>query len=337
MSSYFNTTIYTHLITLLLPQPPTVLEIEILPSTISQTILHTGHCIGVPKPLLILCFLRARTILFSHLTNTPDQHGVIPTQKEALNATLVILLFDAGHVSALNLRKRSLWAVRTTALALPFDDGNDKINQSNRQDLVSVVQRELTCIESFVTSPLYKHAKSSTLWAHRWWIVKWFLQDLAGAMIDSGDYVDVQGEEGGLITFVGKELKIVMRAGEGHAGNYHAWNYARETVRLVMLLPPTDSERLHEGPAHMRRIGEAWRCWVQVVHQWCLGHPRDISGWSFLLFLMEQPPRHAENREVIMRDVLQKTNKFVERLGWQGQSVDWFLASATHLQMDPNR
>ncbi|KAL8902594.1 MAG: hypothetical protein Q9207_004561 [Kuettlingeria erythrocarpa] len=334
MSSSFLTIIYTHLITLLSPQPPTVLEIEILPSIISQTILHTGHCIGVPKPFLILCFRRARTTLFSHLNNTPNQNGIISTQKEALDATLVILLFDSGHLSALNLRKRWLWALRTTALALPFDDGTDKIELSKRQDLASAVRRELTCIETFVTSPLSNHAKSSTLWGHRRWIVKWFWQDLASA--DTGDYVDVQGEEGGLVGFVGKELQIVMRAGERHFGNYHAWHYARDTVRLAMLLPLTASERSHEDAANLKPIGEAWTCWVRVVHQWCLGHPRDISGWSFLLFLMDQPLRHAENGKDVVRGVLQKTNNLVDRFAWQGKSVDWFLASAEHLQIDSN-
>lgn len=334
MSSSSDITTYTHLISLLSPQPPTVLEIAILPSSISETILHIDHCIGIPKPLLIPCFLRARSILFSHLTTTPDPSGAIATQKEALDATLVILLFDAGHTSALSLRKRSLWALRIAALAVPIDDGNNKIDVSKRQELIAMVLREIFWIDSLVTSPLYKHAKSPTLWAHRWWIVKWFWRDVAGAMIESGDSVDEQVKAGRLIKFMEKELEIVMKAGERHSGNYHAWDHAREMVRLVMLFLPTGMERWDENNTGTKEIGEAWRSWLGAVHQWCLGHPRDISGWSFLVFLMDQPMRHAEHGKDAVRDVFQNTENFVKRFKWQGRSVDWFLGSAKYLRID---
>ncbi|KAL8930173.1 MAG: hypothetical protein Q9208_000790 [Pyrenodesmia sp. 3 TL-2023] len=326
---------YTHLFSLLSPQHPTVLEIAILPSSISQTILQTDDCIGIPKPLLIPCFLRARSILFSHLTTAPNADGLIATQEEALDATLVILLFDAGHTTALNLRKRSLWALRIAALALPFDDGNNKADIPKREELVPAVLREFLWIETLVTSPLYKHAKSPNLWAHRWWMVKWFWRGVAGAFIESGDPVDEQVEVGRSISFVEKELEIVMKAGERHPGNYHAWNYAREVVRLVMALLLTGTERWEENNMRTKEIGEAWRSWIKAVHLWCLGHPRDISGWGFLVFVMDQPIRRAEHGMDAVRDVFQNTKTFVERLRWQGRSVDWLLGSAMYLRVNP--
>ncbi|KAL8755671.1 MAG: hypothetical protein Q9184_004728 [Pyrenodesmia sp. 2 TL-2023] len=334
MSSSSDITTYTHLISLLSPQPPTILEIEILPSSISQSILYTDHCIGIPKSLLVPCFLRARSILSFHLTTAPDPNRLIATQKEALDATLVILLFDGGHISALNLRKRSLWALRIAALAVHLDDGRTRVEVSKRQELIPAILREFLWVESLITSPLYKHAKSPTLWAHRWWIVKWFWRDVAGAMIQSGEPVDEQVEAGILIGFVEKELQIVMKAGERHSGNYHAWNHAREMVRLVMLFLPTRTEEWYENKTVTKEIGEAWRSWIGALHRWCLGHPRDISGWSFLVFLMDQPMRHAEHGKDAVRDVFQNTENFVKRFEWQGRSVDWFLGSANYLRID---
>ena len=104
-------------------------------------------------------------------------------------------------------------------------------------------------------------------------------------------------------------MKVVLQAADRHKSNYHAFLYAR---RLLAFLPGMlVSEDL-----------------VGRVHMFCLKHPRDISGWSFLAFLLEREMRGCGSQEEAgrMRDrVISKTEGFVRDLGWKGASVDWVL------------
>ncbi|KAI4126032.1 MAG: hypothetical protein LQ338_003971 [Usnochroma carphineum] len=335
----------TTLISLLTPPTLTVLEIEILPSSISTTILHSDNCIGIPKPLLLSCFLHARSIFLSHTTSSQilnanghgNGNGRIATEKEALDATLVILLFDAGYVSAVNFRKRWLVGLRRDAVILL---GHEK-TEARKKELAGAVRREMIWIESLVTSPLSKHAKSSTLWAHRLWVIRSFDIEAVGVgmRVSRTEEGAAEREEGRGTGFVERELDIVMKAGERHAGNYHAWNYARDVMRLVMSWVKTksceeDSKEVMDGVSN--GVDEAWMHWVEKMHRWCLGHPRDISGWSFLVFLMGHCPHRGEQREDAASDVFRKTKEFVEKFQWQGKSVDWFLRSASNFHIDPN-
>lgn len=101
---------------------------------------------------------------------------------------------------------------------------------------------------------------------------------------------------------------------------------------------------------------------VAEVQKWCFAHPRDISGWAFLSFLLREscydsppppPPPHpphpptvsnfavaamdngsskgAERAETVTanedaaRRVVAETKEFVRKFGWKGASVEWFL------------
>ncbi|KAI4146438.1 MAG: hypothetical protein L6R39_003457 [Caloplaca ligustica] len=340
MSSSSTLSAYKHLISLFSSTPPIVLEIEILPSSISSTILHSGQCVGIPKSLLISCFLHARSILFSHIASASvndanrNGSGIVTTQSEALDATLVILLFDAGYTTAVNFRKRRLMGLKEACVStLCEEKEGHEPNTDKWKELEDAVTRELTWIESLVTSPLYKHAKSSTLWAHRLWLLKEVHMEMGNGF----DEDNVRR----MVAFVNMELEIVMRAGERHAGNYHAWNYARDVVRLVMA--GVEGEALGgEGPKVMMgirvsEISQATTLWIGKVKDWCLGHPRDVSGWSFLVFLLGQVPRPATHQKAVVGEVIQKTEKFVEQVGWQGESIEWFLRSARQVQIDRSR
>lgn len=227
----------------------------------------------------------------------------------------MLLLFDAGYASAVNFRKRWLLEFRDTVISDLEDLNDDKDEEGIAWSIGNIdgaVTREMMWIESLVTSPLYKHAKSSTLWAHRLWVTKTFY---AGETI-----VRDEDERAEMARFVAMELEIVMRAGERHTANYHAWNYARDVVRIVM------------SGSEVEGTKEAWRTWVERVYKWCLGHPRDISGWNFLVFLMDQ----AEHEEGMVTDVFRKTAGFVEKLEWKGKSVEWFLSSAKQFRTGPS-
>ncbi|KAL9013121.1 MAG: hypothetical protein Q9173_002164 [Seirophora scorigena] len=291
---------YATLTSLLHPTAP--LEIEILPSSISTTtILHAGNSIGIPKRLLTACLPRARSTFLAHKDDDDDDHqnedGQEAATTPALDATLVLQLLNPEHLSAANFRKRCLLLRRC-----------NRGGEDDDQAAVSCT-REMVWIESLVTSPLYRHAKSPTLWAHRLWVLKTFLHSLS--LWDAGNGDGGGGAAAGLLA---RELGVVMRAGERHAGNYHAWNYAREVVKLVDVLGSAGVER------GMKAV-------VEKMHGWCLAHPRDISGWSFLAFLLRGQAVDGH----VARQVYCETEAFVERLRWQGKSVHWFLASEAQI------
>lgn len=101
-----------------------------------------------------------------------------------------------------------------------------------------------------------------------------------------------------------------MRAGERHPRNYYAWDYARQLFATL-------SEREEEGSE-----AEMARGSVEVVQKWCLAHPRDVSGWAFLAFLLARVDGVGEEER---GRVVQDTRAFVEKYKWRGESVEWFL------------
>ncbi|KAL8647499.1 MAG: hypothetical protein Q9210_005527, partial [Variospora velana] len=247
--------------------------------------------------ILLACFPRARSIFLARKGFSCDNGGQEEEEKEeaALDATSVLLLLNPEHLSAANFRKRCLL----------------------RHDEDAMATREMLYMETLVTSPLYRHAKSPTLWAHRLWVLKTFHHLIVPWDDDDDDEGDGNEEKGdpAAEVFMTRELGIVMKAGERHAGNYHAWNYAREMLRFLTSKVAAP-------------VGVMMEAWVERVHAWCLAHPRDISGWSFLVFLL----RNQATGRHVARNVYRKTEAFVERLGWQGKSIGWFLASEVQIR-----
>lgn len=291
--------LYNHLVRIISPKstsPPVVLETAILPSSSHPTILYDPNCdppaVGIPKSLLLSCFLRARDIFFSHLRlrrEHPTLNGNpdAPTRErtEVYEATAVILLLEPNHLTAINWRRKTLAKQQGARLA------------------------ELAFLTSLQTSPMPQHAKSSTLWAYRLHILR------------DDRNVGVAWRE---------ELNTVMIAGERHAKNYHAWEYARQVWRLFWAeRRGTKSERdRNKSEEDIPIFGEC----VILIHQWCMKHPRDISGWTFLAFLLQSPPTGISLLEEITR-VIERTERFVETLDWKGAGVEWFIRRAKHLKV----
>jgi hypothetical protein len=134
------------------------------------------------------------------------------------------------------------------------------------------LQRELCFLDSILTSPLHRQSKSPTLWYHRSRIVDSLtLVGLTGALDDQK------------AAFWHKELEAVCKSAEQHPKNYHAWQYARRLVQK----------------AYGCEIDEQF---ARHVKKWCCRHPSDISGWSFLLYLM--PRLGPLLKQELVRDVL---------------------------------
>ncbi|KAK4035274.1 hypothetical protein C8A01DRAFT_38232 [Parachaetomium inaequale] len=104
-------------------------------------------------------------------------------------------------------------------------------------------------LDSLLTSRLHRHTKSPTLWSHRRWLTTMFASRNMG--------VDVLGDL----------RSVVFVAGERHPRNYYAWCHARFLMGLKC-----SSVNLPDALA--------------AVQAWCFQHHTDISGWSFLSFLL---------------------------------------------------
>lgn len=206
------------------------------------------------------------------------------------------MFWEPNHATAANFRKRHL-----RELLLRGCDGDD-----GGEETQDAVRRELCFIASLVTSPLIRHAKSNTLWSHRLWVIKTFPTAITPSKHPPNAHTEPQNPSAG---FWQEELSIIMRAGERHPRNYYAWNYARQLLATL-------SERSEDSTAELARGS------VEVVKKWCLGHPRDVSGWAFLAFLLGRVDRvGAEGGERVVRE----TRAFVRKFQWRGESVEWFL------------
>lgn len=191
-----------------------VVEIEVLPPAIQPPdgiLLQDGHCLGVPKKILALAYIEARSRFFVNAKDG-DYHSI------ALDATKVILLFDPEHLSAANFRKRRLVALQAeTSLEEQFV-------------YRKAVKYEFCFLDSILTSPLHRQSKSPTLWYHRFWLLELLCPN------------SLQGVPKQLRTdFWRTELSTVYKSGERHPKNYYAWQYARRLMdRIDDLQATTD-------------------------------------------------------------------------------------------------
>ena len=227
------------------------------------------------------------------------------------------------------MRKKHLLALR--ARAGEWGEGTDSGDilgegkQVRKEKSQEAVEAELAWVETLVTSPLDgKQAKSSWVWAHRMWILQTFPMTVCNGL--PGERSNGNTANEGIGAWVKKELQIVMIAGERHPRNYYAWNYARGVIRTSM----------------RTLSNEGWEECVRMIHQWCLMHPRDVSGWAFLVFLLDQSDLFAAtdrslNADETVEDVFTKTIDFVRKFGWRGESVEWFLDAAKHLGIESDK
>jgi hypothetical protein len=107
----------------------------------------------------------------------------------------------------------------------------------------------------------------------------------------------------------------VLKSAERHPKNYYAWQYAR---RLVVTLDELSS--VIDAPFPFELVISEF---CSQVEQWCLKHPSDTSGWSYLLFLLVQSEPVSERCAVVER-VLQ----YAIQLQWAQESLWVFVRTA---------
>ena len=247
---------YKTLVDIFIRHEDNVIEIEVLPPAIQPPdgiVLQEDLNLGIPKKILALAFLEARQRFFDNLTSKS-------ISDVALQATKVILLFDPEHITAANLRKRRLLALKKEA------------SEYRTTTYQIVLKQELCFLNTILTSPLHRQSKSPTLWYHRLWTVKLIMDAELKNATKEQKRVFWQGE-----------IDAVCKSGEQHPKNYYAWQYLRK------LFPIIDDTYMTDKYAHH-------------VKEWCFKHPSDISGWSFLLFLLPEV-LSLPKRQMIIRDV----------------------------------
>ncbi|CAL5873999.1 uncharacterized protein PFLUO_LOCUS8284 [Penicillium psychrofluorescens] len=277
----------------------TVLEIEILPTSLGSPFLQDGNFVGITKKALVQAYTVARRHFdkLKHMSDSelqdklsgPDKCGVNPSLSAV---TEVMLLFDCEHLTACNWRKR--WLLQAVVA-----QGLDAA------DTVRALEMELTLLTSYQCSPLHRHTKSPTLWHHRLWTVKQLLKPRQ----HNGNGND-NAEE--MVELQSMELGIVLRAAELHPRNYYAFSYMRQ---LYALLSPT-------------REDELGRNMLNPVLDWCLAHPRDISGWMFGVYVLEQISERS-----VTADALARVLRFARDVGWEGESL-WTFVDRMVCQFD---
>ncbi|KAI1659229.1 protein prenylyltransferase [Daldinia decipiens] len=259
--------VYNDISTILTKLPGNeLLEIEFLgkshPLQPGVNYLRDGTAVAIPKLRLVQAFFIARQLLQAY-----HEESTV-SRSEVMAATAVLLLMDPEHLTAANTRKRLLILSLETGQA-------DEL----------ALRREKQFVDSLLTSRLYRHAKSPTLWSHRRWLLH--LYTIHGVVVDLQH--DIKN--------------IVMIAGIRHPRNYPAWHHAR----LLVDRDPGLAESI-----------------VTDVKEFCLKNHTDISSWSFLVYIIGRI-EDKETRSTVYSSVFTEVLDITSSLRWISESVWTFL------------
>ncbi|KAK2748731.1 hypothetical protein FQN57_000312 [Myotisia sp. PD_48] len=320
---------YETLADILLKRNTQIFEIEILPPGFGP-ILQDGLSLGITKRALVQAFVTARSIFFND-----------DTSSEALRcrqvASEIILLFDSEHLTACNWRKRRCLESKQCG--------------TSAAEYVASLNVELALTASLLGSPLHRHTKSPVLWYHRFWVLAQVLrtssplalnQDVPGSLeytrrLDSGSEILLS------------EVSLVLRATERHPMNYYAFSYLRQFIWHVacllaggsvqdeaMVHPESNSKFIRfertgsdtdASATFMKLLAKPI---IETIKQWCLSHPRDNSGWMFLLYLLS-----IVDEDVMRRDVVGGVIRSGFNIAWQNEALWTFVdISTTKFNLD---
>ena len=347
--------VYKDLIAILVYHDGRPLELEILPSGFDPDLQYDaeGSSLGVTKKTLVAAFVLAQRVFFDYLK--VKSNTKVPTRKsetaaemtledqesesEAYVASTVLLIFDPEHLTAANFRKRRL--------------NNPRVWNSSHLPLL--LEYEIRWTLNILTSPLHRHSKSPTLWSHLLWLHK-----KQGNIQEQGwrqiflEHSDFRDRKRDVLERPVVERHVrhtweamvenVLKAGERHPRNYYAFTYARQMLPICAGWQPQsitspDSRNSTKYDTYSAGDDTAAELAADVmpkVHAWCLAHPGDISGWSFLLWLMARS-WNRWNRKLCQHIVV-RTATWAASPGirWKGESLWWFLQATCKMPSDEN-
>jgi hypothetical protein len=127
------------------------------------------------------------------------------------------------------------------------------------------------------------------------------------------------------------ELDVVLRAGEKHPKNYYAFSYMRQLHRA---LPDILEQTANVNNITDKSIDDVFSdlagCVLDSTLTWCLAHLRDISGWTFLLYLLRAVCAKQRQRLVVDRVIQFALNM---NMGWEGESSWTFMDLAVGMKV----
>lgn len=116
----------------------------------------------------------------------------------------------------------------------------------------------------------------------------------------------------GISKQVDDEVTAVLKSAERHPHNYYAWQYLRRLLTATMTQQSGPDRRTSLRSVQDRTLA------------WTLRHPSDVSGWSFLSFVLRLGDQAAGSTTKAIVDV----KRFAETLQWKGQGLHDFLKEA---------
>ncbi|EAS33168.3 uncharacterized protein CIMG_04192 [Coccidioides immitis RS] len=327
--------IYQSLSKLFVGRNEQIYDIEILPSGFGP-LLQDGTNIGITKRALAQAFLIARKAFFGSLKdgNAREDSVIVgqttdsPTNTNIRVASEIILLFDSEHLTVCNWRKRRICALRSSLPA---------------SDYARSLKEELSFTATLLRSPLHRHAKSPTLWYHRYWVMTEVLRldpcQIQSVLLEipqmQSSVDDVMISE----KLLQREFAVGLKAGEQHPMNYYAFSYLRQLLALLSrfrdrgldLLNSEMTRQKHgdilttplNSDIQLHSFQDMASVLLEGMHRWCLDHPPDISGWTFLLYLLE-----VVDDAPLQTVMVEKTIKYALDVGWEGEALWVFVALA---------
>lgn len=268
-----------------------ILEIEIIPPSLGSPFLRDGRSVGITKKALVQAFTVARQLFIKRLMPMSEDDFGASLQGKKIDSdgipdsviTEIMLLFDCEHLTACNWRKRRLLAALTLC-----------------PNAAELVETELTLMATYQCSPLQRHTKSPTLWSHRLWVLRQL-------------FLIQPGSKEALLKLERAEFDIVLRAGELHPKNYYAFSYMRQ---LHSLLANTLAD-VRDRSGWTEKLA---RVLLNPVLDWCLANPKDISGWIFGKYLLDNVPELQ-----VRADAISRVLRFARDVGWEGESLWTFI------------
>lgn len=323
---------YDQIVTCLNGLETQTFEIEILSSALCPPgppqVIQDEQAIGIPKALLIPAFKQALKVL------ALGRPGAIATLEQRLDATVVVLLVAPEHLTVANLRKRNLLALYEAASSI--SQTNSVGTRSDWREFTRALAVELKLLDSLLTSPLHKHAKSPTLWSHRRWLITKFLLNTPDSpRASEAAYVtgrsstvspspskssDLKQDQ---VQLLFNEFDIVSRAALQHPRNYPAFDYLRRLITHLKTSYDPDTMPSPEFNIALHAI-------CQKTHKLAVQNLGDTSIWAFWQYIsnvtMSHHPEDSANQNSTY--ATKETLEMALRLRWRGEAIWECLRSA---------
>ncbi|KAL1985937.1 hypothetical protein VTN96DRAFT_7202 [Rasamsonia emersonii] len=330
-----------------------VLEIEILSPGLDP-LLQDGRFVGITKKALVQAYIAARRIFFEKLARMDDHDflaairgyhrnddgDIVPDDDSIV--TEIILLFDCEHLTACNWRKRWLNAlIKRSAVRSESTKNFSSYPDDDHRLLLKLLERERSLMTTYLCSPLHRHTKSPTLWQHRLWVMTQlmkfkFRQPCRDSTVDEKRIEEASMSAEDVQSLILAELAVVLRAGEQHPKNYYAFSYMRQlhsaASRFFAGVVAEATVRKDEDSVESSLSSQLAECMVDQTLTWCLAHLQDVSGWTFLFYLLEtivpadEKDQDQDLRLQRQRSVVDKVIHFAVNItAWEGESLWTFV------------